>query len=1242
MSNFLPVSEGSSHVRKAKRRQQREKQRQERYQHHEFRLERRKPSDHKPPPPPQSPLLEPPPSSSSGLPITQPPFADPRIQNSNSNPQFAKWIREQNSLYHRSERPGPVGSETDLQSSVSSLANIPERERPNSPGLSYSTSSTKHRRDPSSRNAYYRPQTPPVRDTSVPSRATDFDSYSNYDTVGSSVALDSASEAPSKFSEYAPEPEPSLLPPTSQIPPIIANPLLHGRATNFSSVSSQMTFNSQLTPYSQQQNPSQQMHLDKLSMDVLYHTQLSGNSMQGITSVISKLKPSTKSTKPSTHLDSRDLKEFELDDIELEKQRIQLMFYEQQRQKELESAGSEGVLVSSNGTELARTGKEEEFTSYTNNGGADEDGNVDVVVLKQELESLESMIFEHKKKYRELKFARDREEQSLKQIEMRVRDKELLTGKLGLNTTDQHGWPVEQNKLHDLERMKAEHSKRLQNMVHNEHRTKTKLKALEAQAVEIRQNIHTILNTPTQLHGRQVVKSSASNYSEVAHNDTLPSKLVSDLPPQRARKNSRSTETTAAAAAAAGEWDLSAFNGRGSKPLGQYPNRIMSMESMTTATYDQPEIARELAVTISESNLTEPTRDDSNREPVNALYNSGSKTNMMASGDLRTSHSSVTHITESDDVFIQEEFRRRQREEHTLATADLELKRSKDRDLHMMVQLQQQEAQQQQQDRHYKDQQRWQQRLSSSGGGGGVGGWEPGKFPSHEDVSMINHPVSHDSGWKQTNPPPPPPHSKPQPSGGWNDQQPPPQQQHYPQGGHIYDVPSPSRSTHQHRSTGHHYSKHNRSRAHHHHHQPRNQTTTSTMDSAPPPPPPPHISHVPEHPVQDNPRTILVQAAPPVPDVIPVSFASAGPTTGRNVVQQSSSGVILPLPHQRQVTGGGERTTSPLNRGFSEYAQPQSPSYMSSYAHYAVPPSRPDQERSHSSFSSSRPQQQSPIPVKPETDATSKSPTNDSRQKPLQTIIYDQPKLASPRHPVQSRSPISRTSPHDFSSSRGGANSSVNIYDTVRAPQDHMHVPPTSMHHVTPHASSPHYSIPPHNAPPSEKIRTAQMPPDRSIFHHTHNALPSPSGQHNQMPPATTAVHHTVAAAAASYNPPPPERYTAVTLHNASNIHSAGPHERSNIHTSGTPHNPPPAMERGEVHGMTKPPSSTASVHRYAPSREGGVKQPAMGGGHSYMRGRPEQAMTFEDRMKLAFVDRSHRNQAGRHPERIQRQQTEL
>lgn len=613
---FIFFVDSSSHARKAMRRQKRaseQKQQHERYQHREFRLERRKPP---------SEYLRQDLSRSHGH------LAMDSSYSGTSNPQFTKWIMEQNELYHTDRV-----SEMDVQSCVSSLSNIPERDRPVSPGMSYTTASTQYRRNSSDRG-YGRPHTPPVRD-SEPSRPLPdhHSSYTNIDTNGSSLALDapSVSEAPSKFSEYTTSSELENV--LRSLPIRVSTTdahLLPYKDSTFSSLSSQLTLESQqmLTPYSQQQNPTQQQQqLDKLSMDVMMHTQLSGASMQGgITAILPRLNAMKNAgQKAASHLDRSGLKELEMDEIDLEKQRIQLMFYEQQKQK----GRNDSSVNQDNGMDDAQT----------NDEGLSEDDDP-TTLLKQELESLEQIVSDQRKKYREIKFSREREELNLRKIEMKFRETELMNGTFTLNPNDQHRWQAEQKKkLREFERLKKEQKERLQQIEYNEHRARSKLKACETQVNETREQLKNMLASD------QASSSAVSSARPEYQAYDVPSKLVSDreavshqTAPHRGRNADHSTTT------ANTDWDWN------SKSVDS--SRMMSVENMSMTTFEPPDIAREIIHTMSESNLTEPTQDDS--RPVR-----GTTSYFKPPPELYATDSRITLDIDRDELMSQQDDRLR-------------------------------------------------------------------------------------------------------------------------------------------------------------------------------------------------------------------------------------------------------------------------------------------------------------------------------------------------------------------------------------------------------------------------------------------------------------------------------------------------------------------------------------------------------------------------------------------------------
>ena len=464
-------------------------------------------------------------------------------------------------------------------------------------------------------------------------------------------------EAPTKFSEYTiPEVDESVFHPRpiAGVPPI-AGGNVPGHKTDFSSLSSQMTIESQqmLTPYSQQQMPSQQhqqqqQHLDKLSMDVMLHTQLSGTSFQGgITSLIPKAR-NIKVNDGKPHLDRADLKELEMDEIDLEKQRIKLMLYEQQKQ-EKESEGQGDV--------PSHTSNEQQIEVLED---AEKDEHcLSIEQLRQELESLDQIVSDQKKKYRETKMAREREEQNLRQAE-----KELDMERI--NPNDQQQWHIEQKRrLREREKLKSKQNELLQHLQYNEHRAKNKLKAIEAQAADIREQLQKVeaavaataqQNVQQEINSHSPTQAKHSSGSFKGGYDMFPSKLTSN---DRQRMDKRTDEPSAAASCVI-KWDLD-----GSKST---PAHAISCESMSTAISEQPELnfARELATTISESLLTEPTQDDPapTKWPPSSFGSRPVSGGLLPSDDFFStkSHSRNTLITEPDDIFLNQEKRLQQRD----------------------------------------------------------------------------------------------------------------------------------------------------------------------------------------------------------------------------------------------------------------------------------------------------------------------------------------------------------------------------------------------------------------------------------------------------------------------------------------------------------------------------------------------------------------------------------------------------
>ena len=927
---------------------------------HEFRLERKRPqSEHLP----STDVHHPPPSVlSSHSPYSN----DPRLPGTN-NPQFAKWILEQN-VHYQTDR----GSEIDLRSSRSSLTNISERDRPGSPVNGYSGSHYQ-REMVGERGGYYRSSSPPVRDSAPSSRPADYPYPSHYNGFGSATALDTpamSTEPPTKFSEYMiPEmDEPVFRPrPVVGLPPGSGN--IGGQQKNvFSSLSSQMTVESQqmLTPYSQQQTPSQQLqqqqHLDRLSMDVMLHTQLSGTSMQGgITALIPNFKQ-TKNAKLAdgrSHLERADLKELEMDEIDLEKQRIRLMFYEQQKQEKANAKQIEVDNVRDEPVEIVDDVEKEE-------------PSLSMEQLRQELESLDQIVTEQKKKYREIKMAREREEQRLKQAE-----KELFME--CVNPNDQHQWHVEQKRrLREIEKLKSEQNERLQQIQYDEHRTKNKLKAMEAQATVIRQQLQKA-EAAVEAQSIPLDLNSRSSSQGKLHSTGGGFKRGYDVFPTKMTCNDRhrAEEPTIDHSAAGNtiEWDID-----GTKSV---PAHAISFESMSTAiTFDQPEIARELATTISESLLTEPTQDDPtpSKWPLSGYSSRPMSSGLLPSEDFFStkSHSRNTLITDSDDIFLNQDDRQRRDHPQSMVTMDAmenslpSLRSMEERNVAHGHQI--------------------------------ARGYPQAGDEVQTAFRRINRPTPNGAQHNQVL------HAHEQAWNGGSKQTGAEREVvRNEQAATHYDVPARARAAYQL-----HQPPSNRQQQHGRHHRgrgtsaARNQSSSGTA-----------VTDVPslDRPVQDAPRLVNGSSSG-APDVVPVSYSPASPHLHTSPA---------PTPQQHQVTG------SELMMGGVSVPPPRSPT---SYPIYDVPPPSNERERFLGVDYSQRP----PAPCSPVSVVSSSHQQNTASFDALhhQAIINSHvtghvtaPGVIPPSSPAadniydRPRSAVLQ-SPHSFSSTSG---TNIPVYD---------------------------------------------------------------------------------------------------------------------------------------------------------------------------------------------------------------------
>ena len=648
--------EGSSHAKKAarryKRQQQKERQRQDNAYPAEFRLARKQLDQHHSDHPSLSPTTQHSLVTASSV-ATEP------------KPLIAKWIMEQNALYN-SER----GSETEGRGSNSSMSNIADQDgRASSPVPSYTTSSSRR-----TKSSYERHRTgsPPVQDLSaLPSRLHEGHSVSPFETVDS-LEAQTMSDSVSKFSDsYSGEPEYSVPPPQSA-PPVSA--ISYKDAFNVSnSLSSQQMSNS-LTPY----GPSQQ--LDKLSTDVMYHTPQSGASLSGISSILPRLLQG-RGGKP--YLGRVHLKELDGDEIDMEKQRIKLMFYK--KKNEERALREEDEIVSSQAQDPPSptssrkvyplsppppvstahqfdipTSLEEDRSNGFTEFSDTEVHPPDPKQLLQELETLEHMTSEQRRHCKELNFAREKESLDLKRAEVEFQERDLMEpgvdGGVSVSVAHQEKWQKDQKKrLRQLERFRAAQQEKMQKMELEERHAASRLKAYEFRIYELRHQLEVLGSHPaSSVASAAIVESHLQSY---AHQSPHPS-----------QRNFSRTNSGCSPGFTGETREDQMFRPIAeqdqTKPEREWPQQdhprtnpaqFVSMESINSSSLaggtEIPDFSREIVNTISEStNMTEPTQDD-------VLPGGGWGGRYVANSDDPYAGEFASKYTYSDDEFFMDDRR---------------------------------------------------------------------------------------------------------------------------------------------------------------------------------------------------------------------------------------------------------------------------------------------------------------------------------------------------------------------------------------------------------------------------------------------------------------------------------------------------------------------------------------------------------------------------------------------------------
>ena len=302
--------------------------------------------------------------------------------------------------------------------------------------------------------------------------------------------------------------------------------------------------------------------MEKLSMEVGCHTQsnLSSTGMS-VTSVLEHL-----SRKGKSHgLNQSELKNLDVDELQLEKQRMHLLFYEQRKEAE-----TKGVLALEKQPPLDATTKVNEWVS--NKGEKDvrlmEEGDesemidhekfMQITKLQQKLDSLRKVISDQRKRNRETQFAKERVKQNLLEDERKFKSQNARNFKPFMKQEDESRWQRDQRRrLKDWDKVKAERTEELHQFEVKEHEGRTRLKALEQHAGELKKQL-------------QACESSSKPRGNSS------SRMMQDIPERDWTDSSR-------------------------------PPRVMSTESITTASSlvssENPDVARDLISLGSDSNL---------------------------------------------------------------------------------------------------------------------------------------------------------------------------------------------------------------------------------------------------------------------------------------------------------------------------------------------------------------------------------------------------------------------------------------------------------------------------------------------------------------------------------------------------------------------------------------------------------------------------------------------------------------
>ncbi len=310
-------------------------------------------------------------------------------------------------------------------------------------------------------------------------------------------------------------------------------------------------------PNGSQAYPS--LMLEKLSMEVGCHTQ-SNISSTGITvtSVLEQLAQKSRKAKETSGLKKNELKDLDVNELELEKQRMKFLFYEQRKESKdresLPDSLDKQAPMDSNAKVSEWVNKDQDIATEEEELLMDPEKLLQITNLQGKLESLKKMVSEQRKKNRETQFAKERVKQSLQEEEKK--SQQARSVRSFMKVEDQARWQKDQKKrMKEWEKLKREKTNDLQRYECKEREGRSRLKALEQHLGEVKKQLQAC-------EGSTISRPLSAATSEFGS-----SKLLDDIPERDWMSSSR-------------------------------PPRIMSTDSITTESSlmsgDNPDIPKDL------------------------------------------------------------------------------------------------------------------------------------------------------------------------------------------------------------------------------------------------------------------------------------------------------------------------------------------------------------------------------------------------------------------------------------------------------------------------------------------------------------------------------------------------------------------------------------------------------------------------------------------------------------------------